>query len=519
MIRRLLLLLLVCLAAALAAADYDLLIRNARVVDGAGNPWFRADVGVKSGRIAAVGRLAGATADRIVDAQERVLAPGLIDIHTHIEGEVEKVPGGDNYVMDGVTTVVTGNCGGSEDDLGAWFAKIEKLGLWLNVASLIGHNTVRRQVMGSENRQATPEEIAKMQALVGQGMRDGAVGFSTGLIYTPGTYANTEEVIALAKAASAQGGIYASHMRDEGAKVLEAITEACLVGRQAGMPVQLAHFKIDNRRLWGSSEKSIALVDKFRREGVDVSVDQYPYDRSSTSLTITLPSWALAGGKLRERLQDRPTRERIQREMLARLKELGHKDYSYAVVASYRPEPSYEGQSISEINRLKKRKKGAKNEVETILELLEKGNPQMVYHSMSVKDVERILRYPNAAVGSDGGIREFGVGVPHPRSYGTRARVLAEFVRQRNIISLEEAIRKMTSLPARTLGFRDRGLVREGLAADLVLFDPAKVQDQATFQKPHQFSAGFDLVIVNGVAVVDNGKLTGARPGKVLRAR
>jgi N-acyl-D-amino-acid deacylase len=517
MLRRLCLFLVLSLP--LLAADYDLLIRNARVVDGAGNPWFHADIAVTGGRIAAIGRLGTAGARRVIDAQGRVAAPGFIDIHTHVEDGVEKVPGGDNYVMDGVTSVVTGNCGGSQDDLGAWFAKLDKIGLGLNVASLVGHNTVRRRVMGTENRQATPEEIVKMQALVEKGMTDGAAGFSTGLIYIPGTYANTAEVVALAQAAAKHGGIYASHMRDEGAKVLEAITEACTVGKEAGVPVQLAHFKIDNRRLWGSSEKSIALVEKFRRAGVDVSVDQYPYDHSSTGLGIVLPSWVFAGGKLREHLKDPAARARIKREMLAMLKALGHRDYSYATVASFAAEKSYEGKNISEINRLKGRKKGAKNEVDTIFELMEKGAPQMVYHSMGVKDVERILRYPNAAVGSDGGIREFGVGVPHPRSYGTRARVLAEFVRQRNVVTLEDAIRKMTSLPARTLGWRDRGLLREGYAADLVLFDPAKVQDKATFQQPHQFSEGFDLVLVNGVAVVEAGKLTGARPGKILRRK
>ncbi len=511
--------LLLFLAAPFLGADYDLVIRNARVVDGSGNPWFRADVAVKDGRIAAVGRLADAQAGRSIDAQGRVLAPGFIDIHTHVEGGVEKVPTGNNYVMDGVTTVVTGNCGGSTGDVAAWFEKIEKPGLGLNVASHIGHNTVRRQVMGTESRQATPDEIAKMQALVEKGMRDGAVGFSTGLIYIPGTYANTDELVALAKAAAKHGGIYASHIRDEGAKVLEAIAEACTVGKQAGVPVQIAHFKIDNRRLWGSAGKSIDLVEKFRREGVDVSVDQYPYDHSSTGLGIVLPSWVFAGGKLNEHLKDPAMRARIKREMLAMLKELGHKDYSYATVASFSTDKSYEGKNISQIHRLKGRKKGAKNEVETIFELMEAGAPDMVYHSMSEKDVERIMRYPNAAVGSDGGIREFGVGVPHPRSYGTRSRVLAEYVRKRGVITLEEAVRKMTSLPARTLGFRDRGLVREGMAADLVLFDPAKVQDKATFQQPHQYAEGFDLVLVNGVAVVDGGKVTGARPGKVLRSQ
>ncbi len=508
-----------CLASALCAADYDLIIRNARVIDGAGNPWYRADVAVKGGKIAAIGDLAKSAAEKVIDARERVLAPGFIDVHTHVEGVVEKLPGADNYVTDGVTTIITGNCGGSEADLGAFFTRLEKIGIGLNVGSLIGHNTVRTQVMGTANRAATPEEIAKMQALVEKNMRDGAVGFSTGLIYIPGTYSNTDEVVALAKTAAKYKGVYASHMRDEGAHVLEAIEEAVRVGREARMPVELSHFKIDNKRLWGWSEKSLALVEKSRREGIDVVVDQYPYDRSSTNLGITIPSWALADGreKIQARFNDAPTRARIAKEMQASLKALGQKDYSYAVVASCASDHSFDGKSISEINVLKGRKKKVKDEIQTVLDLQAAGGAQMVYHSMGDKDVDRIMRYSNTAFASDGGIREFGAGVPHPRSYATNSRALAEYVRNRNVITLEDAIRKMTSLPARTFGLRERGLVREGFQADLVLFDPARVQDKATFQKPHQYSEGFDLVLVNGKAVVEDGKVTGARPGQVIR--
>jgi N-acyl-D-amino-acid deacylase len=513
---RLLIALLLCLP--LSAAEFDLLIRNARVVDGTGNPWFRADVALRDGRIAAVGRLAGASAAETLDAAGRVLAPGFIDIHTHIEDGIEKVPGADNYVMDGVTTVVTGNCGGSWSDLAEAFARLEKTGIGLNVASLIGHNTVRRQVMGSANRPASPEELARMEALVEQAMRQGALGFSTGLIYIPGAYAPTEEIIALARVAARYGGVYASHIRDEGERALQAIEEAVRVGREAELPVQIAHFKIDNRRLWGASSKTLALVERARREGVDVMVDQYPYDRSSTGLSILLPEWALADGeeKVKERLADPATRARIAREMERRLRNLGHKNYSYAMVASCRFDRSLEGKTISEITRQKGRR-GLRWEIQTVLEIMERGGAQMVYHSMSEEDVTRILRHPFTAVASDGGVREFGVGVPHPRSYGTRARVLAEYVRRRGIITLEDAVRRMTSLPARAMRLPDRGLLRPGYAADLVLFDPERVQDKATFRQPHQFSEGFDLVLVNGRAVVQNGKLTGARPGRVLR--
>lgn len=503
----------------LLASDYDLIIRNARVIDGTGNPWFRADIAVKAGRIAAIGRFPSASADKVIDARERMVAPGFIDVHTHIEADIEKVPRADNFLLDGVTTVITGNCGGSRLNLAEWFGQLEKMGTGINIASLIGHNTVRTEVMGTANRAATPEEIASMQALVEKAMREGAVGFSTGLIYIPGTYSNTEEVVALARAASKYNGVYASHMRDEGEHVLDAITEAVTVGKETGMPVELSHFKIDNQRLWGASDKSLALVEKFRQEGVDVVVDQYPYERSSTNLGITLPSWALADGKskIQERLTDPATREKIAAEMEKHLKDLGHEDYSYAMVASFKPENAYEGKTISEINQMKGRPKTVRAEIDTIFDLTLAGGAQMVYHSMGAVDVERIMRYPNTAVASDGGVRELGVGVPHPRSYGNNARVLAEYVREQHVLTLEDAVRRMTSLPARTFRFADRGVVREGAAADLLVFDPVRVQDKATFQNPHQYSEGFDYVIVNGKVAVEDGKLTETRAGQIIR--
>ncbi len=512
-------LLLFLLALTAAAADFDVLIRNGRVIDGTGNPWYRADVGVKNGRIAAIGNLAAKSADSTIDAANRVVTPGFIDVHTHVEGAVELNPMGANYLLDGVTTIVTGNCGGSRVDLKTWFEKLETIKLGLNLATLIGHNSVRSEVMGAANRLANDEEIAKMQALVDKAMQDGAVGFSTGLIYIPGTYSDTREVVALGRAAGKYNAVYASHMRDEGAKVKDAITEAVTVGREAGLRVQISHFKIDTPRLWGSSKDSIALVEEFRKQGVDVVVDQYPYDHSSTNLAITLPSWALADNPkaVEERLNSPETRQRVATEMKLRLAELGHKDFSYAIVANYGADPALNGKNISEINKAAGRQATLDNEVETILQMIVKGGAQMVYHSMGMEDVERILRYPNTAIASDGGIREFGSGMPHPRSYGTNARVLAEFVRVRGTLTLEDAIRRMTSLPARTFRFNDRGLLRVGFAADLLIFDPAKVKDLSTYPDPHHYSEGFDHVFVNGVAVVNEGKLNENRPGRILR--
>ncbi|HYL78810.1 MAG TPA: D-aminoacylase [Bryobacteraceae bacterium] len=507
------------LASLLTAADYDLVIRNARVIDGAGNPWFHASVAVQDGHIAAIGRLTDASATRIIDARGRIVAPGFIDVHTHIEGGVERNPRGDNFLLDGVTTVITGNCGSSELDLASWFDKLAKLGLGLNVASLVGHNSVRREVMGAANRLATPDEIKRMQSLVDRAMRDGAVGFSTGLEYVPGTYSNTAEVVALAKAAAMYGGVYTSHMRDEGIHEIEAITEAVNVGKEAGMPVEISHLKIDRRRVWGASDRSLALIEKFRNEGVDVVADQYPYDRASTNLGIRLPTWALADGKIKERLADPVARRKIAEEMKRNVADMGETDYSFATVARFAPNTAYEGKTIPEIAALKGRAASLDSEIETIFDLMNAGGAGMTYRLMGDADIDRIMRYPFTAIASDGGIVEFGVGNPHPRSYGTNARVLAEYVRKRGVLTLEDAIRRMTSLPARSFHLSDRGLVRAGMAADLVVFDPARVQDKATYAKPHQYSQGFDYVLVNGKVVVDDGKLTNARSGQTLRHR
>lgn len=507
----------------------DLLIQNARVIDGTGSPWFRSDVAIRNGRIVDMGTDLKLDARDTIDAAGRVLAPGFIDVHTHVESSdrrdgLQRLPRADNYVLDGVTTIVTGNCGGSEIDIAAWNSSLSGLGI--NVATLIGHNSVRRAVMGLDDRAPTPRELEQMQMLVDQAMQDGAVGFSTGLLYVPGTYATTEEVISLAEVASRYGGVYASHIREQGAKLHDSIDEAVRVGREAGMPVQISHFKLKGRTRWGNIGKAIELVESYRRQGVDVVIDAYPYDRASSNLGITLPRWAVSGGaeEIAARIQDDDTHSRIVGDMKAMLDDGGYPDYSYATVAQYRPQPAYNGRTISEINRLAERPATYDAEIETILDMMieggEAGNnygASMIYHYMSMQDVDTVFRYPNTAVTSDGTVMAYGRGQPHPRSYGTNARVLADFVRDRKILTLADAIRRMTSLPARTFSFHDRGIVRPGFIADLVLFDPAIVADKATFEDPHRYSVGFDYVIVNGVAVVANGKMTDERSGKFIK--
>jgi N-acyl-D-amino-acid deacylase len=326
-------------------------------------------------------------------------------------------------------------------------------------------------------------------------------------------------VVGLARAAAKYDGVYASHIRNEGDKVLEAIAEAIHIGRECNMPVEISHFKVSNKKVWGQSTKTIALVERARTEGLDVTVDQYPYTASSTNLGTLIPSWVHAGGdeERKKRLADPATRRKIAAEMKEGLtKRAGRKHYDYAIVASCRWDNSLEGKSITQITKEKRKKASLDNEIQTVLWMQEQGGAQMVYHSMDERDVERILRFPYSMVASDGGVREMGRGVPHPRSYGTNARVLGRYVREKGTIRLEEAIRKMTSLPAQRFRLTDRGLIRPGLWADVVVFDPQAVTDKATFEKPHAYSEGFAFVLVNGEVVIEGGKHTGARPGQIL---
>ena len=496
----------------------DLIIRNGRIIDGTGNSWFYGDIAITNGKIVAIGRLSGYTADKTVDAKNHIVAPGFIDVHAHVESGILENPSAGNYIYDGVTTVVTGNCGGSAVDLHKFFDRIDSLQPAINVATLVGHNSVREQVMKRDNRAPTAEEQTKMEDLVEQAMKDGAVGLSTGLIYIPGTFANTEEVVGLAKAAAKFGGVYASHIRNEESKAVEAITEAIDIGKAAHIPVEISHFKIGGKANWGHSNITLALIEQARKDGWDVTIDQYPYTASSTNLGVRLPDWAFAGGQdsLLARLHNENTRKQIKKEMLAQLAKYKFKNYSYAVVANYSTDTSYNGKSITEINSLMGRKKKAAEEAETIMDMVEKGGAQMVYHSMNEEDVKYIMKYPSCMVGADAGVPIIGKGMPHPRAYGTNSRVLGKYVREEKIISLEEAIRRMSSLAAQKFQLKDRGLLKEGMAADIVIFDENKVIDKASFEQPHQYAEGFDAVIVNGQLVMEDGKMTGNRPGKTL---
>lgn len=497
----------------------DILIKNGKILDGTGNSWFYGDIAVQNGKIAAIGKLANWTAAKTIDATGLMVAPGFIDVHTHIEGDERKNPTADNFIYDGVTTVVTGNCGLSKVNLGSYFSMLDSLKISINVASLIGHNDVRKAVMGSAKRDPTEEEMKKMEALVEQAMKDGAVGLSTGLIYIPGTYSKTEEVVRLAKAAAKYNGVYASHMRDEGDSVTQAIEEALHIGREAKMPVEISHFKLSGQQNWGRSKETIPMIIKARQEGMDVTIDQYPYTASSTSLSTLLPDWVLADGQdsVKARLARPEIRKEVTAYMLRRLKKRKLKNFSYPVVASYLPDSTLNGKSIEEVNLIKGRKHKASEETETVMEMMQQGGAGMIFHGMSDEDVKAIMQYPFNMFACDAGIRVFGSGNPHPRGYGTNARVLSKYVRDEKIISLEEAVRRMTSLPAQKFQLKDRGILIRGYAADMVVFDEQKVQDMATYKQPHQYSTGFQYVLVNGKLTVENGKHNGTRAGSVLR--
>ena len=497
--------------------NYDLVITNARIVDGTGNPWFRGSIAVKNGKIARVGQFDSADAKQIIDAKNQIVAPGFIDVHAHTEG-IYNNPTAENFVRMGVTSLVTGNCGGSTTDIKAFLGRINENPLAVNLATLIGHNSVRSKAMGTDNRAPTAEEQAMMNSIVEQAMKDGAVGLSTGLIYVPGTFAKTEEVVELARVASRYNGVYASHIRDEGNEVVSAIKEAINIGEQAKMPVEISHFKISSKALWGETPTTIGLVEDARRRGLQVTVDQYAYTASSTSLDVRMPNWSVAGGREegKKRLADKATREKIINEMKEDLKKKNFKDYSFAYVASYRANPEFNGKNIAEITQITKGKKKLDAQIEQIFEMYEKGGAAMVYRVMSEEDVKNIMRQPFTMIASDSSVRDFGEGVPHPRGYGNNARVLAKYVREMKIISLEDAIRKMTSLPAQTFNLKDRGLIREGFAADLVIFDENTIADKATFENPHQYAEGFSFVVVNGELVFDGAKMTGKLPGQPL---
>ncbi len=503
-------------ASALSAADYDLILRNGRVVDGCGNPARLADVAAKDGRIVAVGPVSG-SATTEVDVRGLIVAPGFIDVHTHAE-DIDDLPRGENFVRMGVTTLVLGNCGGSVRNVGDFFRRLEATNISPNVTTLIGHGTVRERAMGGEfDRPPTTEELERMKQSVEQAMKDGAVGLSTGLIYLPGTFAKTDEIVELAKVAAKYNGVYASHMRNESSEIFAALDELFRISREGGLRAHVSHIKLSGKANWEQTDKVIAAIERARADGLDITQDQYGYTASSTSISTLIPKKYREGGKFGQYFSNETAKAEMVEEMRSRKERGGNADYSYAVVASCKHDRSLNGLNIAQAAKKLRGSDALDDQIETILQIQKNGGASGVFHSMGEEDVQNFMKHPNTMFASDSGVRRFNEGVPHPRGYGNNARILARYVRELKVLRLEDAVRRMTLLPATTFGLRNRGIIREGSWADIVVFDPSLVRDNATFEAPHQYATGFTHVFVNGVEVVKNDKHTGAKPGRALR--
>jgi len=522
--------------------EADLVISGGTLVDGTGAPGRRADIAIVGDRIAAVGAVDITGGDRI-DAGGLVVAPGFIDLHSHSDYLLLGNPAAQSKLLQGVTTEVGGNCGESPApmvdevarDTAEWLAKfgvhaewcdfagffshLRSRGIAINFACLVGHGNLRATAMGYAGRPPTAEELDRMRAAATEAMRQGAVGVSSGLAYPPGCYADTEELIAVAEAVAPLGGFYASHIRNEGDRLLEAVGEALEIGRRAGVAVHLSHHKVTDPWNWGRVAESLAMIDAARAEGSAVTADQYPYLATSTGLAAALPYWVREGGReaMLARLRDPQMRVRAAAEMTKRARADDHWDRLLIAAVETERNRRCCGRSLADIARHR-----AVSPPEAVFDLLleEEARVAVVRFAMCEQDVERVMRHPWVAIASDASARAtsgpLSEGRPHPRAFGTFPRILGRYVRERGVLSLEEAVRKMTSLPASILGIADRGVVREGARADVVVFDPAAIADRATYERPLEPPAGVYHVIVNGRLALSNGSITEARAGRVL---
>jgi dihydroorotase/N-acyl-D-amino-acid deacylase len=514
---------MLCLAQAAAAQQprYDVLITGGIVIDGTGAPRYRADVALSGDRVVAISRLPleRSRARRVIDAAGRVVAPGFIDLHAHLE-PLPQLPGGRSAVTQGVTTALGGPDGSSPWPFAEYLAAREQQRIGLNVAYLVGHNTVRHAVMGDANRAPTADELARMRAMIAQSMGEGAFGISTGLKYIPGAYSNVDEVVALSQPAADSGGIYTSHLREEGLGLFEGVSEAIEIGRRAHIPIVLTHHKAVGQQMWGKSVLTLRMLDSARRAGVDVMADVYPYAASHTGISVLIPSWALADGDtaFARRVGDSALKDSIATGIVYNiLNDRGGGDLRRVQFSRVSWDTSLEGKTLADWATRRGLPLTPANGAALVIEAQLKGGANAIYHVLDEADVRRIMLHPQTMIASDGRLSSPGDGHPHPRAYGTFPRVLGHYARDEHVITLEQAVHKMTGMPAARLGLSDRGVLREGAMADVVVFDPATITDRATFESPHQYATGIDYVLVNGVVAIDHGTFTDSRAGRVLR--
>jgi dihydroorotase/N-acyl-D-amino-acid deacylase len=505
----------------------DVVLLGGTVYNGLDEEPIIADVGIEGDRIVAIGDLKDHPADLILDVAGLAVAPGFIDIHSHAirpnqsRSGIYLWPAAENLIRQGVTSVIGGPDGWSPLPIEIDFAKLGENPASVNFGTFVGHGTVRETVMGFDNRPATDAELQHMRNAVEGAMQSGAFGLSSGLLYAPGSFAPAEELIELAKVVAKYDGIYISHMRNEALGLLESIEETIRIGEEAGIPAQITHHKVMGAPMWGSSAKTLDLVDAAIRRGVDVTSDQYPYPASSTGLPAVFPRWSLEGGTdaLRVRLQDPVQRAKIKEGIVfSMINERGGNDPSRVTLANCQWDPSLNGLNLAEVLMQREIRVSIENAAELIMDLQYSGGCICVYHAMSLEDVERIMQHSKTMIASDGGVMAPGNLRPHPRYYGTNAKVLGHYVRERGLLSLTSAINKMTRMPADRINISDRGRVEVGAMADIAVFDPDEIIDKASFDDPHQYAEGVHHVFVNGKAVLLNKEMTGARPGRVLRS-
>jgi len=515
--------------------DLNIIIRNGRIVDGTGNPWFKGDIGITNEKISGMGDLSKAKADVEINAKGLIVCPGFVDIHTHSDTSFIVNPKADSKIRQGITTEVVGNCGHSPapitelgksfhsksdrywNTVAEYYDRLEAKGIPVNVALLIGHGTIRSSVLGFEAREPNSKELGLMKSLVEEGMKDGAFGLSSGLKYAPGVYAKTDELIELCKIVKKYNGIYATHMRNQGDKLIESVDEAIEIGNKSGVPVQISHLKVKGRDNWGKAKNVLRLIDEAREKGIDVTFDQYPYRAGSTGTWTITPKWAREGGResFLKRLKNPEEREKIEKEIT---EQEDWKGSERIIIAKFEPDPSLEGKDLDEIGKMR-----GKTPQSVMCDLmLEAGGSIPTVHFYGwEEEVKEIMTHKAMMVGSDGSslasYGELSRGKPHPRSYGAFTRFLGRYVLHKGVMSLEDGIRRMSSFPARKIGLLDRGILRTGMFADIVILDPKKVIDIATYDNPHQYSKGIEYVFVNGTMAVKNEKLTGQLKGKALK--
>jgi len=500
--------------------QYDLCIINGKIVAGDGNPWYTADIGIKNEKIVYIGDINKTHARKVIDAADLYVCPGFIDIHNHSDRTIAKIPTADNYLLQGVTTVLGGNCGGYQFPVSEQFRKLKKSGIAINFCTLIGHNTIREKVMGLKMSAPGKEEIEKMKQLVDQEMKSGAIGLSTGLAYMPGRYAETDELIELAGVIGKYGGMYASHIRNQGKNITESIEEAIEIGERNNIRVEISHIKLCIEPNWDKPEVITSPVEKARERGVEVFTDQYPYNATSSGFSSSFPAWSLEGGndQLKKRLKDKQSYKKIKQYIIEKrlTSQKGIDKLATIYIGNYEEQSDWEGKNLREILISQNKKPTISNGADLIIDIQKNGGASCVFFQMQEKDTENLLNLDFNMVASDGAVTEYGKGIPHCRNYGSFPRIIRKYVQERKIFDLPEAVRKMTSLPAQVIRLNKRGLIKEEMYADLIVFDLENINDTATYSNPHNYPEGINYVIVNGVVAAENGVPTGLFPGKVL---